>query len=224
MNGGITAKEAQAFYDRLGKFQELEKWYEIPAFQVLFSYGVFQEAEYIFELGCGTGEFAKRLFENYISEKAYYYGVDVSSVMVELTKEKLSPWKDRVQVQQVSGEPEYALVSDSIDCFIATYVFDLMDESLAQDYLKEAHRLLKPNGYLCLISLTHGKTTIGKLISSLWGKIQSYKPEKVGGCRPVDLLNWIHLASPSWMVEHHETIQKLGVTSEVLIAKPLKNT
>jgi hypothetical protein len=51
----------------------------------------------------------------------------------------------------------------------------------------EAHRLLRPEGLLCLVSLTPGPTWLSRLVTGLWTGIHRLSPSLVGGCRPVEL-------------------------------------
>lgn len=41
-------------------------------------------------------------------------------------------------------------------------------------------------------------------------------PELVGGCRPVELLDFV--SSPDWRVEFRDVVSSFGLSSEVLVA------
>lgn len=81
--------------------------------------------------------------------------------------------------------------------------------------LDEARRMLAPGGRLCLISLTHGRGPIGKLIDRGWSWLWSKRPKLVGGCRAVDLTDYL---SADWRTEHDVVVSSAGISSEVLIA------
>lgn len=88
MPAGITREQARSFYDRFGRAQDLQ-WYEDRALDRLAQLGRFQDARAVFELGCGTGRLAVRLLE-LLPEDATWVGQDVSSTMVQLSRERLA--------------------------------------------------------------------------------------------------------------------------------------
>ena len=56
---------ARAFYDRFGKKQDCQSFYEDPALDELIAHASFEDARSVFEFGCGTGKFAARILENH---------------------------------------------------------------------------------------------------------------------------------------------------------------
>jgi ubiquinone/menaquinone biosynthesis C-methylase UbiE len=82
MGRTLTTAQAKAFYDRFGARQDAQSFYEDRAIDVLVVHGVFSTATSVFEFGCGTGRFAKRLLAQALPPEARYMGVDVSSAMV----------------------------------------------------------------------------------------------------------------------------------------------
>ncbi len=117
----LTTAEAKRFYDRFGAKQDRQDFYEAPAIEFLLSHGDFAHAQSIFELGCGTGRLARTLLQDYLPSIATYRGVDISSTMVVLAKEKLSGFDERAVVSIESGESDLPVASRSIDRFVATY-------------------------------------------------------------------------------------------------------
>jgi len=86
-------------------------------------------------------------------------------------------------------------------------------ESLA--LVAEAYRALKPNGMLCLVSLTKGVTVVSRIVSSLWMAAFRTRPSLVGGCRPIRLDSYID--ADHWQLEHRSVVTPFGVPSEVLL-------
>ena len=80
----LTVSEAQAYYNRFGKKQDSQGFYEDPVLDDLIAHASFQEAQRVFEFGCGTGKFAARLLAEYLPASATYLGCDVSPVMIGL--------------------------------------------------------------------------------------------------------------------------------------------
>jgi len=58
---GLTRSQARTFYDRFGAKQDAQSFYEDAAIGDLIAHATFEQAEGIFELGCGTGCLASRL-------------------------------------------------------------------------------------------------------------------------------------------------------------------
>jgi len=218
MTRQMTWQEARDFYDKLGSREDLESRFQDRVFDRLVEASDFAAADSVFELGCGTGRFARRLLAEHLGRGARYVGVDVSGRMVELARAKLEPWKDRATVQRTDGELRFDHPSGSFDRFVATYVLDLLSEQDISAALAEARRLLRPDGLLCTIDLAFGEGGVSSVVSRTWNYVSGKFPAHLGGCRPIRLGEF--LASPGWDVVHEETVTVLAVASEVLVARP----
>jgi ubiquinone/menaquinone biosynthesis C-methylase UbiE len=210
----LTRAEARAFYDRFGAGLDSQGFYEDAALDILVQHGDFENAAAVFELGCGTGRFAPRLLASYLPPTARYRGIDVSPTMVGLARERLRPWTGRAEVELSDGSlpPGDGLC----DRFVSTYVLDLMSQQEIVDTLAAAYRLLEPRGLLCVVSLTHGRGPVGKLVSYGWSAVHRLRPMLVGGCRPIEILDF--LPQDLWNVRHQEIACRWGITSEVVVA------
>jgi ubiquinone/menaquinone biosynthesis C-methylase UbiE len=171
----------------------------------------------VFEFGCGTGRFALRMFEEYLSDTAHYRGVDVSPKMVRLAQTLLAPYSPRAEVILTEGDAPVEEPAESCDRFISNYVFDLLSHEDIRAVLREAHRMLCPDGLLCLSGITSGTSFVSRIVAGMVSWIQSIRPALVGGCRPVDLLSF--LPQSEWQVHHHSKVVAFGISSEVLVAK-----
>ncbi len=179
-------------------------------------HGDFGSAQSLFEFGCGTGRFALRLFESALSPDASYRGVDLSPTMVALARARLAPYAQRAQVSVTDGGPPTDEPADSCDRFVSNYVFDLLAEGEIRSVMREAHRMLRPGGSLCLVGLSSGVGPVSRTVARAWGRLQAHLPSIIGGCRPIDLLP---LLSSSWRARHHEKVVAFGITSEVLVVE-----
>ena len=159
---GSTIPEARRFYDRFGRLQDVQVLYEGRALRWLEEAGRFEAARAVFEFGCGTGAFARRLLERRLPEDARYVGVDVSETMVRIARRRLRPWRERAEVRLVSGELPLEEPGGAYDRFVSNYVLDLLAEHEISGALSEAHRILRPDGLLCLASLTYGATSAAR--------------------------------------------------------------
>jgi ubiquinone/menaquinone biosynthesis C-methylase UbiE len=212
----LTHQQAKAFYDRLGSKQDLQAFYEVPATNNLIAHAAFEEAQSVFECGCGTGAFAECLLSHYLPPQARYLAVDSSSSMVRLAHTRLARFGARVTVRQTDGSLQFGEVSGSFERFVSTYVLDLLSWSDMMQLLAEAHRLLVADGCLCLVSLTYGSTPLARLVTWAWTRVHALEPRLVGGCRPVELRDC--LPHTRWQIDYAQVITRFGVPSEVVVA------
>lgn len=217
----LTPAQARKFYDRMGKRQDWQRIYEGRAITELLNHGEFSKASAVFELGCGTGVLAEKLLGHYLPPEATYIGVDISPVMVALSRARLSTFGDRVKIYQSNGEFDFnQYTSHHCDRFLAVYVLDLLPPDDINQVLEQAHKLLQSQGKLCLVSLTEGCTKVSQAIVSLWKKVKNINPQLVGGCRPLHITPYI--SKEHWQIEFDKSLSVSGVPSEIVVASKLK--
>jgi ubiquinone/menaquinone biosynthesis C-methylase UbiE len=212
----LTHQQATAFYDRLGAKQDWQAFYEAPATRDLIAHASFETAQSVFEFGCGTGVFAERVLARHLPPQATYLAVDSSSTMVRLAQARLARFGERVAVRQTDGSLQLDEVSGPFERFVSTFVLDLLSAADTAQLLAEAHRLLAPEGRLCLVSLTRGSIPLVRLVTWVWTRIHALQPRLVGGCRPVELLDC--LPGTHWRVDYARVITRFGVPSEFVVA------
>jgi len=213
----LSADQARRFYDRIGRRQDSQGWYEDPATAELLAHGRFAEARAVFELGCGTGRFAARLLAEHLPEGALYRGTDLSPVMVDLAQKCLAPFGGRAEVRLVAGGPPSGEPAGAYDRFVSNYVFDLLSQEEIRAVLREAERMLEPGGLLCVASLSTGSNLASRCVARLWTAVYRWRPALVGGCRPLELRPY--LAEDSWRVLHLARVAPWGVPSEAVVAE-----
>jgi ubiquinone/menaquinone biosynthesis C-methylase UbiE len=216
----LTRDQARTFYDHFGKRQDTQAFYEDPALDDLVAHAQFGQAESVFELGCGTGRLALRLLERHLPASAGYSGIDISQTMIDIARQRLSPYKGRASVAQSDGSMGFPLPDGSTDRVISAYVLDLLSDTDAEQAVAEAQRVLTPNGKLCLVSLTNGKGLTSRTVSGLWSMLFRVHAPLVGGCRPIRLESFVR--PQSWVIEYRNVITGFGVPSEVLVARPAR--
>lgn len=206
---------AQAYYDRFGKKQDCQGFYEDPALDDLVAHAGFQSARCVFEFGCGTGKFAARLLEKHLPSSANYLGCDVSPVMIGLAKRRIEAYGERAQVVLSDGAVRFPLPDHSVDRVVSSYVLDLLSEADIGRFFSEAHRVMMPGGKVCIASLTRGVGPLSRIVSSLWMSVFRLSPAIVGGCRPIDVDAFVN--PHEWQVVHRRVVTPFGVSSEVLV-------
>ncbi len=211
-------EDVRAFYDRFGRKQDWQRFYEDPALRDLIRHASFEDAHAVVEFGCGTGRLAEQLLRDHLSDAAKYIAVDASSTMVSLARDRLAPFGDRVRVLLTDGSLRVAEASESCDRFISTHVIDSLSADDIRALLGEAHRLLAGSGRLGMVSLTHGETGLARLVERIWVQVHRVRPSWVGWCRPVSLCEFV---APEWQVIHRAVVTSFAISSEVVVAKPM---
>ena len=212
----LSSAQARRVYDRIGRAQDWQRFYEDAATRELVAVGGFDTAHAVVELGCGTARFATALLAQHLPQDATYLGIDLSPRMVALASDRLAPWPERATVSLVDGEAGTPVVDGAADRFVANYVFDLLGPDATRAALADARRVLAPGGLLCAAGITHGDAGLARSVSRAWMGVWSRWPALVGGCRPIRLAD--ALGPEQWDVRNHTTVVAWGVTSEVLIA------
>lgn len=213
----LSPEEARRFYDRMGRFQDWQRFYEGPPVESLLRYGRFESAGAVFELGCGTGALAQRLLEEILPPGSLYVGVDLSATMVKIARERLGKFGQNVRLLHTDGSLQFPLEDGTFDRFLSTYVLDLLPPASIHSVVKETHHLLREEGYLCVEGLTFGHKPLSRLISQVWDWIHRMNPSLVGGCRPLRLRPF--LEEKSWKVVIRAVIEPWAIPSEVIVAQ-----
>jgi ubiquinone/menaquinone biosynthesis C-methylase UbiE len=222
----LTRAQAKTFYDRFGSKQDAQSFYEDAALDDLIAHASFEQANAVVELGCGTGRFALRLLAKHLPASATYLGTDLSQTMIDLARQRLSPYPDRAKVVLSDGALRFSLPDHSVDRVVSTYVLDLLSETDIREVIAEARRVLVPGGKLCLVGLVPGPTFSSRIVSALWSAIYSLDAKLVGGCRPVRLDPFLDDHSwddKSWAIDYRHVVTRFGIPSGVIIASPKRD-
>jgi SAM-dependent methyltransferase len=213
----VTHEAIRRYYDRIGRGQDTQRFYEDPAVRRLRERGQFGEAQRVVELGCGTGRLARTLLGEYLPASATYRGFELSERMATISTDRLRPWSGRATVTVVDGDPPLPLPDGSADRFVATYVLDLMRPADARRWLDEVRRILATGALACLVSITPGTGRASRIVSETWTRIWRRRPMLVGGCRPIELTNLLDVGD--WDIVDREVVTAWLVSSEVVIAR-----
>jgi ubiquinone/menaquinone biosynthesis C-methylase UbiE len=212
----LTPEQARRVYDRIGRAQDWQRFYEDAATAQLVAHAGFDSARAVAELGCGTGRFAAALLAGHLPADATYVGVDLSPRMVALASDRLARWRHRATVTLVDGGGAVPADNGAADRFVANYVFDLLGSDETRAALAEAYRVLAPGGLLCTAGLTPGEHGLAGFASRAWTGVWARWPALVGGCRPIRLVD--ALDPSQWVVGYQRTVVAWGIASEVVIA------
>ncbi|MFZ1178305.1 MAG: class I SAM-dependent methyltransferase [Mycobacterium sp.] len=212
----LTLNQARRVYDRIGRVQDWQAFYEDATINRLVDNAALAGDQTIFEFGCGTGRLGANLLAA-LPPSVNYLGVDISPVMVDLAINRLAAWAERAEVVLVDGSLPLPADDGFADRVLSTFVFDLLDEAYARAVLDDLRRILKPNGRLCLASLAHGEGLLERGVCRAWTGLWRVAPQVVGGCRPISMSA---LLEHGWKIEHQSRVHRFGLVMEVVIAAP----
>ncbi|WP_083250848.1 class I SAM-dependent methyltransferase [Acidihalobacter aeolianus] len=209
------ASEVRSYYDHMGRKLDILSFYGLPAVDDLMTNADFDLAQNIFELGCGTGRFAERLFEKYLPPEARYLGCDASEVMVGLAQSRLAAHAKRAQIVPADDTMRLPLLDKEADRIVSIFVLDLLGEEQVAQFFNEAYRSLSDDGKLCFLSLHRGANIPSRIVSALWSALFAKRPMLLGGCRPIDLDPFVD--RHRWQVMHRRVMAPFLVPAEVWI-------
>jgi len=109
----------------------------------------------ILDIGCGTGYLLSRLVKATNEEQAIV-AVDLSPSMLKASETYLSKHKqltERISFSQ-SDCRDLPWPDGSFDLYVSSYLFDMLPESELRETLLEMERVLKPDGYAILLTMT----------------------------------------------------------------------
>jgi Methyltransferase domain len=121
-----STKRARRAYDRIGRLQDTRRFYEDSVTRRLAELGAFEQARWVFELGCGTSRFAADLLRHRLPEGARYRGVEISPRMASLARRRLARWAPPAEMVLIQPPGRVLPGSDGqFDRFVARYGLDL---------------------------------------------------------------------------------------------------
>jgi SAM-dependent methyltransferase len=113
------------------------------------NWGLLRPGLVTLHIGCGNGRIEKHL----ANEVDYCYGVDVSTEMIKLAEERCKGLEN-VGFFKCSGYNLDMIDDASIDLAYSFFVFQHIPRICAGSYMKELHRVLKPDGaFVCQFQL-----------------------------------------------------------------------
>ena len=85
----LSHAAARALYDRIGRWQDTQRFYEDYATADVIAHADLRHARSVFEFGVGTGRIAERLLRDELPATARYRGIDISATMVALPTDSI---------------------------------------------------------------------------------------------------------------------------------------
>lgn len=113
--------------------------YELKLFKKI---GAIQDGYATLEIGCGPGRIQKTLADSNMKLKVF--GTDISASMISLAKKNVK----NAQFTANNGKDLKQYKNNQFDLVYSFVVFQHIDESIFNAYLKEIYRVLKKDGHL----------------------------------------------------------------------------
>ena len=213
----LSSAAARRVYDRIGRLEDTQAFYEDPALDILVREGGFATAAHVLEFGCGTGRLAERLLDGPLPATARYAACDISPRMVALSASRLARFGPRVTLWRSDGDVDFARGTPPFDRIVTSYVLDLLSPAAIAVFLAAARAALAPGGQLCAASITPGERFPATMVTGAWRLLHRLSPALVGGCRPIRLA--AALPEAQWTLRHRSLCVAWGVPSEVIVAE-----
>jgi ubiquinone/menaquinone biosynthesis C-methylase UbiE len=211
----LERDEIVSVYNAFGARQDAQGWYEDVPLAELKRHMAFGQAEFVLELGAGTGKLAHEIVTELTPPGTGYLGLDISPVMVNLARNRLRHCGNAFAVVGDVRAP-LPLADGSVSHVVAAYVMDIFSEDEIRSLYEEVGRVLRPGGVFGAVSLSTGASFWSRFVSRAWSFVHTLRPTAVGGCRPVEILKCV---PDGFDVAH--ACQKLGggIPSEVVVAR-----
>jgi demethylmenaquinone methyltransferase/2-methoxy-6-polyprenyl-1,4-benzoquinol methylase len=150
-----SRQQARALYDGLADRYDLIAgfWEKAPREIGLRKLSAC-EGESILEIGFGTGHGILALAKS-VGHSGTVHGVDLSPRMVRITESRVerAGLSDRVRLH-CGDAAELHFATDSLDGIFASFTLELFDTPEIPHALAEWHRVLRPGGHICIVSLS----------------------------------------------------------------------
>lgn len=205
----LSTPAVQQFYDRIGSRYDWFEFYEAKAKQRAHQALDLSQGQKVLSVSVGTGKGLFKIIQA-ISPGGTGFGVDISPVMLRLTKERTSAPVCLADARQLPFH------SNSFDRLYAAYVLDLLPHSDLADLLIDFHRVLNSSGIMVIIALTEGIDSSSKALVAAWKGLFALNPTLCGGCRPLQLYELVRGAGFEQV--EREVIVQIAVPSEIIRA------
>ena len=211
--------EARETYDRISTWYDLleghwEKMARVLGLQKL----AVNENEVVLEIGFGTGQSILALAKS-VGKSGRVYGIDLSARMLLLTQTRVRDAGLSERVTLMHGDAEHLpFAPEFLDALFLSFTLELFDTPEIPVVLSECQRVLRPDGRICLVSLS--KTVEG---SNWMCKLYEGGHERFPrflDCRPIYVKNALEVAG--FQIRDATLISLWGLPVEIVLASKYK--
>jgi len=210
-----SKEAAKASYDKLSKWYDVvvgrtEKKFRELGLQRL----AVREGEQVLEIGFGTGHCIAALARS-VGASGKVYGIDISEGMREVTLSRVreAGLSERVELQ-CGDAAKLPYESDSFDAVFTSFTLELFDTPEIPIVLKECHKVLRPNGRMCVVSLSkEGKAGV---LVKVYEWMHKHFPNHAD-CRPIFVRR--ALENVGFKIDDTTTMSWLSLPVEIVVAE-----
>ncbi len=132
-----------------------------------FTKALHPEALRIMDIGCGTGGLSRKLFSAHSNQIQHFYGVDASPYkLAKFFQATPEADRSRLSLLHMLGENLHNVKDNSMDRVVISFLFHELPQGVCRKIIKEAWRVLKPNGSLHIIDMDNQNPRIQNLAST----------------------------------------------------------
>lgn len=209
-----TKEEAKRSYNRISRYYDyltgaFERKYAEMALERLSV----SEGETVLEIGFGTGHCLKRIAES-VGPKGKAYGIDISTGMMEISKERLEKADLEDRVKLFCGDAASLPFDDStFNAVFMSFTLELFDTPEIPKVLEQIKRVLKPEGRLAVVSISkeNGESIFLRLYEWTHNKWPKYID-----CRPIYVEK--SLIDAGYHIKSKEKVKIFRLPAEIIVA------
>lgn len=214
----VSPREIKEGYSTLSRFYAIlegvfEKGVRRKGLKLLSA----RPGEVVLEVGFGTGYSLKEI-ANSVGQEGKVYGIDITPEMLKITKRRLKKAGLLDRAELYEGDARRMPFEDSkFDAVYMASTLELFDTPDIPKVLGEIKRVLKPDGRLCVASLSREGRE-----SSLFIRFYEWLHKKVpkyANCRPIYVAELLEDARYEITKTDEYTLAKL-VPWQLVLAKP----
>ncbi|TFB08838.1 methyltransferase domain-containing protein [Candidatus Atribacteria bacterium MT.SAG.1] len=208
-----TKVQAKESYDKISRFYDyfagvFEKKYRNMTLERLD----IKRGETVLEIGFGTGHCLKQMAES-VGEEGRVYGIDISSGMLEVSKQRLEEAGLLDRVKLYCGDALKMPYEDNkFDAVFMSFTLELFDTPEIPKVLDKIERVLKANGRLGVVSMS--KEDEDSILLRMYEWTHKKFP-KYADCRPIYIEQSIKDAG--FEIEYKEKVKLFGLPGEIVI-------
>lgn len=208
-----TKVQAKERYDKISRFYDyfagvFEKKYRNMTLERLD----IKRGQTVLEIGFGTGHCLKQMAES-VGEEGRVYGIDISSGMLEVSKQRLEEAGLLDRVKLYCGDALKMPYEDNkFDAVFMSFTLELFDTPEIPKVLDKIERVLKANGRLGVVSMS--KEDGDSILLRMYEWIHKKFP-KYADCRPIYIEQSIKDAG--FEIEYKEKVKLFGLPGEIVI-------
>ena len=151
-----SREETRSYYNKIAQFYDLMAEHsEGPMREAGLKLLASTAGERALEIGSGTGHCLIELAQA-VGSHGRVYGIDLSDRMVELAQELVRKQEMADRVELKCGDAAHLPYdSDSLDAVFMSFTLELFDTPDIPGVLAECRRVLKPEGRIVVVAVSH---------------------------------------------------------------------